>query len=90
MRLLEQRQMRNGKAYRKDALSEDDDVHVERLKVRRAVLILLETSETDKVVGSEKFDLFASFLHENIFCCKRVNREDLFFSAKRRKKHSKT
>ena len=67
MRLLEQRQMKNGKAYRKDALSEDDDVHVERFEVCWAVLVLLKTAETDEVVCPEELDLFARLLHQNIF-----------------------
>ena len=77
MRLLEQRQMKNGKAYRKDALSEYDDVHVERFEVGWAVWILVETTEADQVVVSEQFDLFSCFFHLDILSREWMNMEDL-------------
>ena len=63
--------------YRKRAFSEDDDIHIERLKVGRAIWVLVETTETDKVVVPEQFNFLASFLHENIFCGKRMDGEHL-------------
>jgi hypothetical protein len=66
-----------GWTYRKCAFSEDDDVHVERLKVCRAILILVETSETNEIVIPEKFNLFTRFFHENIFRCQWMDIEDL-------------
>ena len=42
-----------------DALAEDDDVHVERLEVRRAHVVLLETTETDKVIIAEQLYFLA-------------------------------
>ena len=46
----------------KGAFAEDDDVHVEWLEVRLGVRVLVEGSETDKIVVSEQFNLFASLL----------------------------
>lgn len=60
-----------------DTLAEDDDVHVEGLEVGRAVGILVEGAETDEVIGSEELDLFAGFFHLDIFCCERMDVEDL-------------
>ena len=45
--------------HRKDPLAEDDDVHVERLEVRRAHVVLLEAAETHEIVVPEQLDLLA-------------------------------
>lgn len=63
--------------YGEYAFSEYDNVHVEGLEVCRTVLILVETSETDEIIVPEKLNLFADFLHLDIFCGQRVNIEDL-------------
>lgn len=56
------------RTYRQDALTKDDDVHVQRLEIGGAVRILIEASETNEVVVPEKFNLLASFLHLDVFC----------------------
>ena len=63
--------------YRQCALSEDYYIHVEGLKICRAVWVLVERPETDKVVVSEELDLFARLLHLDIFDGQRVNTESL-------------
>ena len=63
--------------YREYTLSEDNDVHVEWFEVGRAVLVLVETAETDKEVVSKKLDLLARFFHLDIFCCEWMDREYL-------------
>ena len=50
--------------YAQYAISEDDNVDVDRLHVVFAVLVLLEAAVVDKVVILEKLDLFSGFLHE--------------------------
>ena len=67
---------RNG-AYRERPLSEYDDVHVQRLEVCRAIWVLVERAETDKVIHAEEFDLLARLLCLNVFCGKRMNTEHL-------------
>jgi hypothetical protein len=63
--------------YGEYTLSENDDVHVERIEVRGAVLILIKAAETDKVVVPEELDLLARLFHLYVFCCQRMNGEDL-------------
>ena len=72
-------------AYRKNALSEDDDVHVQRLQIRWAEVILFETSETDEVVVPEELDLLAGFLGLDIFCRERMDTKDLLRISGERK-----
>jgi hypothetical protein len=48
--------------HRQGALAEDDDVHVERLEVRLGVRVLVERSETDKIVIPEQLNLLSSLL----------------------------
>lgn len=50
-------------AYRKNTLSEDNDVHVQWFQVCRTIRVLLETAETDEIVRPEQLNLFASLLH---------------------------
>ena len=45
--------------------------------MRRAVWILIETTEADEIVAPEKLDLLARFLHLDIFSCQRVDVEHL-------------
>jgi hypothetical protein len=44
---------------------------------------LLERAETDEVVVAEEFDLFAGFLHLNIFGGEGMDAEDLSRQEKR-------
>ena len=60
-----------------DALAEDDDVHVERLEVRRAHVVLLEAAETHEIVVPEQLDLLARFLHLDVLGRERVDGEYL-------------
>ena len=62
---------------REDALAEDDDVHVQRLEVRRAVRVLVERAEAHEVVVPEELDLLARLLHEDVLCRQRVDGEHL-------------
>jgi hypothetical protein len=66
--------------YTESTLPKYNYVHVQRLKVRWAVRILVETTETDEVIISEQLNFLASFFHENIFCRQRVNGKDLWRS----------
>jgi hypothetical protein len=63
--------------YRECAFSEDNDIHVQRLQICWTIWILIERTETDKVVISEKLNLFTRFLHEDIFDCQRMDTKDL-------------
>ena len=65
------------RTHGKDTFSEHDDIHVQRFEVGRAEIILFKTTERNEVVVAEQLDLFASFLHLDIFRCQRVNRENL-------------
>ena len=65
------------RTHGKDTFSEHDDIHVQRFEVGRAEIILFETSERNEIIVAEQLDLFASFLHLDIFRCQRMNRENL-------------
>ena len=69
-----------GITYRENTFPKNDDVHVERFKVCRAVLVLLKTPKTDEIIRPEKFDLLAGFFHEDIFCRQWMYREHLPFA----------
>jgi hypothetical protein len=45
--------------------------------VRGAVGILVETSETDKIIITEELDLFTGLFHLNVFGRERVDRKYL-------------
>ena len=49
--------------------------------MRRAIRILVETTEADEVVISEELNLLARFLHLDIFRRQRVNRKHLWRST---------
>ena len=66
-----------GEAHGKRALAEDDDVHVERLEVRRAERVLVEAAEADEIIRPEQLDLLARLLHLDILRRERVDIEDL-------------
>ena len=63
--------------YREDAFPEDNDVHVERLEICRAVWILVKATETNEIVVPEQLDLLPRFFHLDILRRKGVNRKDL-------------
>lgn len=63
--------------YRKDALPEDDDIHIQRLQIGRAEIVLLKTPEADKIIIPEELDLLARLLHLDIFSCQGVDIEYL-------------
>ena len=63
--------------YREYAFTEDDDIHVERLEICRAIWILVEATETHQIVVPEKLDFLSRLLHLNILCGKRMNGENL-------------
>ena len=65
------------KTYGKRSFTENDDVHVERLQICRAVLILVETPETDKIIVVKQLYLLSRFLHLDIFSRQRVDGEHL-------------
>lgn len=64
-------------SYRKDAFSEYDNVHVQRFQVCWTVWVLIEATETYKVVVPEELDLFACLLHLDIFRRQRMDIEHL-------------
>ena len=70
--------LKGGPLHRKDAFTENDDVHIQWLEVRRTVRVLIKTPETDEIVCPEEFNLFARFFHLDIFRCQGVNAENLF------------
>ena len=76
-RLVTGEEVRLRTSYRKNTITEDDDIHVERLEVSRAVWILVETTETDEVIVSEKLNLFSSFFHLDILSREGMDMEDL-------------
>jgi hypothetical protein len=63
--------------HREDALPKDDDVHIQRLQIGRAEIILLETPEADEIIIPEKLDLLACLLHLDIFSCQGMDVEHL-------------
>ena len=65
------------KTYRKNPLTEDNDVHVERLEICRAVWVLVKATETNEIVVPEQLDLLPRFFHLDILRRKGVNRKDL-------------
>ena len=65
------------RTHRECSFPEDNDVHVERFEVGWAVRVLVETTEADKVVVPEKFDLFSCFFHLDILSREWMNMEDL-------------
>ena len=73
--------IQEGTTHREDAIPEHDDVHVQWLEVRRAVRVLVETTETDEVVIAEQLNLLARLLHLDIFRRQRVNRKHLWRST---------
>jgi len=62
---------------RQCTLAKNDDVHVQRFEMCWTIRILVEGPETNKVIVSEKFNLFPSFLHEDIFSCERMDIKNL-------------
>jgi hypothetical protein len=74
--------------YGENTFSEYDDVHVERLKVGGAVLILVETAETDKIIVAEQFYLLARFFHLDIFCRQRMDRKHLAKNERQSSTHT--
>lgn len=76
-RLVTGEEVRLRTSYRKNTVTEDNDIHVERLEVCGTVWVLVETAETDEVIITEEFNLLARFLHLDILCSERVNGEDL-------------
>lgn len=69
-----------GITYREDTFPKNDDVHVERFEVGRAVLVLLKTPKTDEIIRPEKLNLLAGFFHEDIFCRQWMYRKHLPFA----------
>ena len=63
--------------YGQDPLAEYDKVYINRFEICRTIRILVECAVGDEVVMLEDLDLFACFLHENVFYRKRVNGECL-------------
>ena len=63
--------------YRKDAFPEDNDIHIQWFKVCWAIWILIEATETNKIVVPEGLNLLARLFHLNVFCGKRMNLENL-------------
>jgi hypothetical protein len=69
--------MRANATHRQCPLSEYYNVHIQWLQMRWAVGILVETSETDKVVVTEQFNLFTRLLHLNVFRSQWMYRKNL-------------
>ena len=64
---------------RENALAEDDDVHVERLEVRRRVRVLVEAAEADEVVVAEQLDLLARLFGQDVLRRQWVDAKHLNF-----------